>query len=615
VASQRELRECSSSSASVDESVCIPAGVAGGRRTGCSGAGRRGLRDARALSGRLSAGMAADTAGAAAGAGAGGASPEETLESLLREAEALKQKLEEERQKLNDVTLASVAERLEAVNFPNLKPRRVLKGHQAKVLNSSSASREYCPSTASIRPLAVTWRWHVAGRQGGGGRGRGLRKRTVATHTSYVAACVFPRTERQLLTGSGDGAAALWGVGSGQLLQTFQGHAADVLALDPAPSDTGDTFASGGADRAVLVWDMRSGAAVQAFDAHRSDVTSVRFHPGGDALASGCDDAACRLFDLRADREVARYAKDSIIFGVNSVEWSLSGRLLFAGYSDYTASAWDALRATRVCVLCGHEHRVSRLQLAPDGAALATASWDTTLRVSNTRHATRDTRHTATASWDTTLRVSRHATRDTRHTATASWDTTLRVSRHATRDTRHTATASWDTTLRSGQLTAAVGPQSAQEIPSIDRVASRASYSSPATARNGRTMRRALSCLPLALLLLANVVPSKAQKSAAGEVVVRVRSGAPLQLECALRVEQRAEWRREDGRPLPPELRPAGEAPVAAPARQGLRARLRAPAAAPHMAGVYACAAGPDAQRLRLLVEADPGTAPDTARI
>lgn len=30
--------------------------------------------------------------------------------------------------------MASVAERLEAVNFPNLKPRRVLKGHQSKVL-------------------------------------------------------------------------------------------------------------------------------------------------------------------------------------------------------------------------------------------------------------------------------------------------------------------------------------------------------------------------------------------------------------------------------------------------------------------------------------------------
>lgn len=43
--------------------------------------------------------MAADTAVAA--------TPEETLESLLREVEALKQKLEEERQKLNDVSCES----------------------------------------------------------------------------------------------------------------------------------------------------------------------------------------------------------------------------------------------------------------------------------------------------------------------------------------------------------------------------------------------------------------------------------------------------------------------------------------------------------------------------
>ncbi len=33
----------------------------------------------------------------------------------------------------------------------------------------------------------------------------------------------------------------------------------------------------------------------------------------------------CRLFDLRADREVAVYSKQSIIFGVNSVDFSISG--------------------------------------------------------------------------------------------------------------------------------------------------------------------------------------------------------------------------------------------------------------------------------------------------
>ena len=34
----------------------------------------------------------------------------------------------------------------------------------------------------------------------------------------------------------------------------------------------------------------------------------------------------CRLYDLRADREVAIYSKESIIFGVSSVDFSLSGK-------------------------------------------------------------------------------------------------------------------------------------------------------------------------------------------------------------------------------------------------------------------------------------------------
>lgn len=35
----------------------------------------------------------------------------------------------------------------------------------------------------------------------------------------------------------------------------------------------------------------------------------------------------CRLFDLRADREVSIYSKDSIIFGAASVDFSLSGKM------------------------------------------------------------------------------------------------------------------------------------------------------------------------------------------------------------------------------------------------------------------------------------------------
>ncbi|XP_063626435.1 uncharacterized protein LOC134798035 [Cydia splendana] len=111
-------------------------------------------------------------------------------------------------------------------------------------------------------------------------------------------------------------------------------------------------------------------------------------------------------------------------------------------------------------------------------------------------------------------------------------------------------------------------------------------------------MRPLLACLPLALLF---IVPTNADKMAPteAEIVVVVPEGAPLELACVLRVEQRAEWKREGSPKLPDELKVAGESTGAG----GLTARLRAQYARPDLAGVYSCARGPQAQRLRVVVE------------
>ena len=60
----------------------------------------------------------------------------------------------------------------------------------------------------------------------------------------------------------------------------------------------------------------------------------------------------------------------------------LTGRLLFAGYNDYTVNVWDTLKCVRLTILYGHENRVSCLKMSPDGTAISTGSWDFTLRVS-----------------------------------------------------------------------------------------------------------------------------------------------------------------------------------------------------------------------------------------
>ncbi|XP_030745588.1 guanine nucleotide-binding protein subunit beta-5 [Sitophilus oryzae] len=344
------------------------------------------------------------------------ATSSETVESLQKEAEVLKKRLEEERQKLNDISLEAVAERLDCVSCPNIKPRRTLKGHQAKVLCSDwSPDKKHIVSSSQDGKMIIwdahttnkehaltmptTWVMACAYAPSGnfvacGGLDNKVtvyplvldeeisqRKKTVGTHTSYMSCCLFPNSDQQILTGSGDSTCALWDVESGQLLQNFHGHSADVMSIDLAPSETGNTFVSGSVDKMVLIWDMRSGQCVQSFEGHESDVNSVKFHPSGDAVATGGDDATCRLFDLRADKEIAVYSKDSIIFGANSVDFSHSGRLLFAGYNDYTVNVWDTLKCVRVWLLYGHENRVSCLQVSPDGTALSTGSWDCTLRV------------------------------------------------------------------------------------------------------------------------------------------------------------------------------------------------------------------------------------------
>lgn len=76
--------------------------------------------------------------------------------------------------------------------------------------------------------------------------------------------------------------------------------------------------------------------------------SAFRFYPNGDAFATGSDDASCRLFDLRADRELNTFVHDNILCGITSVAFSVSGRILFAGYDDNNCNVWDTLKVRRL---------------------------------------------------------------------------------------------------------------------------------------------------------------------------------------------------------------------------------------------------------------------------
>lgn len=300
-----------------------------------------------------------------------------------------------------------------------LKVRRTLKGHLAKIYalqwsndrrHLVSASQDgklivwdaYTTNKVHAIPLRSSWvmtcAYSPSGqyvscggldnictiyslRGAGPGQAGGQVKvaRELSAHTGYLSCCRFI-DDRQIVTSSGDMTCMLWDIEQGIRVAEFQDHTGDVMSISLCPTDP-NMFVSGACDSTAKIWDIRIGKAVQTFTGHESDINCVDFFPNGQSFATGSDDATCKLFDLRSDRDLNTYQHDNILCGITSVSFSISGRMLFAGYDDYNTNVWDTLKGERVGVLQGHDNRVSCLGVSGDGIALATGSWDSLLKI------------------------------------------------------------------------------------------------------------------------------------------------------------------------------------------------------------------------------------------
>ena len=316
-----------------------------------------------------------------------------------------------------------------------MKARKVLKGHLAKIYamhwstdrrHLVSASQDgkliiwdaYTTNKVHAIPLRSSWVMTCAYAPSGnyvacGGldnicsvynlssrEGPTRVARELSGHSGYLSCCRFIN-DRRILTSSGDMTCMLWDVETGSKVTEFADHLGDVMSISINPTNQ-HVFISGACDAFAKLWDIRTGKAVQTFAGHESDINAVQFFPDGQAFGTGSDDATCRLFDIRADREVNTYASDQILCGITSVAFSVSGRLLFAGYDDFECKVsiptqsvdqqtlksyhtnfccqvWDVLRGDRVGNLNGHENRVSCLGVSNDGMSLCTGSWDSTV--------------------------------------------------------------------------------------------------------------------------------------------------------------------------------------------------------------------------------------------
>ena len=200
-------------------------------------------------------------------------------------------------------------------------------------------------------------------------------------HEGYLSCCRFV-DDNKILTASGDGTIILWDINKSQKAErVFEEHGGDVQSVAVHHTDR-NQFVSGAIDAQAKTWDMRDGGKCTAsFGGHDSDINDVKWFPDGKSLISGSDDATCRLFDIAAHRQLACYQSEDIYSTVTEVDFSKSGRFLFAGYDEEPfCLVWDTLTCEKTLTLA-HQNRASCLQVSPDGKALATGCWDKVVKI------------------------------------------------------------------------------------------------------------------------------------------------------------------------------------------------------------------------------------------
>jgi guanine nucleotide-binding protein G(I)/G(S)/G(T) subunit beta-1 len=342
------------------------------------------------------------------------------LNQARKQLEELKGKLEKIREEQNEKNALPSANRSKAGGNLNMQPRRILKGHFGKIYSMQwgpdsrhvvSASQDgkliiwnaYTTNKVHAIPLRSSWvmtcDFSSSGNlvacggldnicsvykvpQGKEAENQRITPSELAQHEGYLSCCRFINSDAEMITSSGDSTCILWDVETQVVKATFDQHTSDVMSI----SAYGSTFVSGSCDATAKLWDYRASqgkksAMICTFPGHESDINSVDFFPGGNAFTTGSDDSSCRLFDVRAFGQLGRYADDKILCGITSVSFSGAGRYLFAGYDDHNVHVWDTQTCSMAATLSGHENRVSCVDVAPDGKALCTGSWDQLLKI------------------------------------------------------------------------------------------------------------------------------------------------------------------------------------------------------------------------------------------
>lgn len=162
----------------------------------------------------------------------------------------------------------------------------------------------------------------------------------------------------------------------------FQRHREEVCSLK---WDSFSSYlASGGNDNAVYVWDLRSLQPVRSFKEHTAAVRALGWSPHQFGLlvsGGGCGDKSIKYWNSATadERSVCTVPTDSQVCNL-LVSPQSNEMLTTHGFNKNQLMLWNLTKRERLATVEAHQSRVLHAALGPDNESVVTCAADETLK-------------------------------------------------------------------------------------------------------------------------------------------------------------------------------------------------------------------------------------------
>lgn len=183
------------------------------------------------------------------------------------------------------------------------------------------------------------------------------------SHNARIRDVVYSHDSTRVVTVSDDHTARLWGVPSGELLVTIEGHKGPVRTAAFSPDDT--RLVTAGDDHTARLWNPTNGARLATLEGHSLPITHTEFSPDGFRVLTVSDDRTARVWSAGITNPIRTLRQHR--GPVNKVVYSPAGHRLVSGGDERAAYLWDTSSNAVVATLGGHLGPVIDAVFAPTG--------------------------------------------------------------------------------------------------------------------------------------------------------------------------------------------------------------------------------------------------------